>query len=324
MSERGASSINVHAELRERLRAVAQRRETITYQPIANALGIDLGLDSERGRLGRTLGDISRVEHADGRPLLSAVVVLGSTNVPGKGFFDLARELGAHRSDDDLAFFTSELRRVHDYWSRQPPRAAAPQTPPPPAHTAPSMPCEGAVVAHPIHGVGVVELWKDGFPSARVQFPGGTHTVSKDEVTQLDHVRPHSDPLASSLGAGMGGPRLRRHSYDRSSMAGWRSYPVRVQIRRLSRCCDAPMLLVQSMAGGFVRPNCSRCGTAETLGLSELLDLPLWVRCPECRDRMVAGHVPNSHGAMKNYGFSCRQCGVYIWLADLFPHWEDL
>lgn len=182
--------MSVDLELRDQLREVARRRETTTYQPIANALGVDLDQDSERGRLGRILGDISRAEHAEGRPLLSAVVVLGSSNVPGNGFFDLARELGVHTGDDDLAFFAVELRRVHDYWARQP-RGTSVSSPPPATSPGSTAPREGSLVSHPVHGEGVVEFWKDAFPAARVKFKGGTLKVNKDELALSGQQPPH-------------------------------------------------------------------------------------------------------------------------------------
>jgi len=40
------------------------------------------------------LDEINRYEHREGRPLLSAVVVVQEDNKPGEGFFKLARELG--------------------------------------------------------------------------------------------------------------------------------------------------------------------------------------------------------------------------------------
>lgn len=97
----------------------------------------------------------------------------------------------------------------------------------------------------------------------------------------------------------------------------------RIALRRESGCCCAPLLLVRSMAGGFVRSNCSKCDRADTLGLSEFLDLNLWAPCPECSERMVAGFVPGV-GRASNYGFSCGSCNVYIWLADLLPYWDKV
>jgi len=48
--------------------------------------------------------------------MLSVVVVHKANNIPGQGFFTLARELGLYRGNDDLLFFTEELRKVHEFW----------------------------------------------------------------------------------------------------------------------------------------------------------------------------------------------------------------
>ena len=38
---------------------------------------------------------------------------------PGRGFFLLARELGLNTYCDDRSFFSHELKRVHEYWSKR-------------------------------------------------------------------------------------------------------------------------------------------------------------------------------------------------------------
>lgn len=78
-------------------------------------VGLDLENPAHRNDPAHMLGEISRRENENGRPLLSAVVVLQDTFRPGKGFFTLARELGLHSGDDE-AFFSEELKRVWDTW----------------------------------------------------------------------------------------------------------------------------------------------------------------------------------------------------------------
>jgi hypothetical protein len=48
--------------------------------------------------------------------MLTAVVVHRDNNIPGKGFFELAKELGLQKGEDDLTFFAHELTRVHATW----------------------------------------------------------------------------------------------------------------------------------------------------------------------------------------------------------------
>ena len=61
------------------------------------------------------LGQISSSESAEGRGMLTSVVVRQEDGYPGQGFFDLARELGLDSSDRE-AFWVSELRIVYSAW----------------------------------------------------------------------------------------------------------------------------------------------------------------------------------------------------------------
>jgi hypothetical protein len=61
------------------------------------------------------LTQVSTEEHEATRPLLSAVVLHVDDGRPGKGFYDLARELSFDVSDRE-AFWVSEFRRVTEYW----------------------------------------------------------------------------------------------------------------------------------------------------------------------------------------------------------------
>jgi hypothetical protein len=116
-------------------------------------------------------------------------------------------------------------------------------------------------------------------------------------------------------------------AYDPEEVNGWKSHPVRVRGPRLSRCHAAPTLLVQSMEGGFVTANCSECGAKDTLTASEFLSLALWVSCPECKRQMQSNLMSEVKGAARlasNYGYACDDCRLYVRLADLLPHWEDV
>ena len=108
----------MHRDIYERLKEVARAGQTITYGEIAPMANLDMESPADRNEISRILGAISEREHEEGRPLLSAVVMLADIGYPGKGFFTLARELGLYDGADDLAFFVRELRRVHEYWQR--------------------------------------------------------------------------------------------------------------------------------------------------------------------------------------------------------------
>lgn len=91
------------------------------YSDIAPLIGLDMDFQPDRNRISDILDEISRVEHANGNPLLSAVVILKERNIPGQGFFTLAKSLNLYdgNPDSELKFWIQELRRVHDYWVSQ-------------------------------------------------------------------------------------------------------------------------------------------------------------------------------------------------------------
>jgi hypothetical protein len=101
----------VHVELI----TAAKYRGTITYQEIAKILGLPLRGNFMQSRVGRILGEISRDEVANGRPMLSAIAV-GVGGEPGKGFFVLARELGRLQDNNEQAFWEKECDLVYDTW----------------------------------------------------------------------------------------------------------------------------------------------------------------------------------------------------------------
>jgi NAD-dependent SIR2 family protein deacetylase len=96
----------------------------------------------------------------------------------------------------------------------------------------------------------------------------------------------------------------------------WKTYPIRIAGTE-SRCCGGPTILVQSMKGGFVTQNCSRCGKLYTLSASEFANLNLWVACPSCTAPMEPRIL------MKDYCYYCEHCELAIQLATLLPWWND-
>ena len=106
-----------HQRIHDKLIAVAQARETTYYSDIAPLAGLDMGSEFDRIRIAQILDEISRGEHSSGNPLLSAIVILKGENLPGKGFFNLARQLGRHTGRDDDTYWIEELGRVHQHWS---------------------------------------------------------------------------------------------------------------------------------------------------------------------------------------------------------------
>lgn len=106
-------------KLRDYLVAAAHAEKTVTYREIAQFLRLNSEDPDDRMLMSRSLDDISCNENAKGRPLLSAIVVLPEIGYPGKGFFLLARELGLNLYCDERSFYSHELKRVHDFWSKR-------------------------------------------------------------------------------------------------------------------------------------------------------------------------------------------------------------
>jgi hypothetical protein len=112
----------IHQQIYERLKEVARNGNLITYGEIAPLANLNMENPDDRNRIAYILGDISKYENEQGRPLLSSIVVLAGIGYPGEGFFNLARELGLHigtKEFDDLDFFAQEVKRVHAYWKNR-------------------------------------------------------------------------------------------------------------------------------------------------------------------------------------------------------------
>jgi len=108
----------MHEQLYEKLKEVARAGTVTYYSDIAPMAGLDMSLPNDRYEIGAILDDINQDEHAEGRPLLSAVVVQKDILRPGQGFFTMARDMGLFTGDDEDRFYSDELRRVHDYWTK--------------------------------------------------------------------------------------------------------------------------------------------------------------------------------------------------------------
>jgi hypothetical protein len=65
--------------------------------------------------LGHILGEISKEEDEKGHGMLSALVIGKDSNMPGKGFFVLAKGLGKSFIDD-MTFWQEELKKVYAAW----------------------------------------------------------------------------------------------------------------------------------------------------------------------------------------------------------------
>jgi hypothetical protein len=102
-------------DLYNKLRELARSCSTEYYSEVVRDIG---GNPKFPLALVPMLKAVDRAEHAACRPLLAAVVINKEHEMPGKGFFDQARELGLHTGGDDRASWLKELARVCDHWSR--------------------------------------------------------------------------------------------------------------------------------------------------------------------------------------------------------------
>ena len=113
--------IQTRAEVRTILIACARERRVLPYGKLAGQIA-GIRFQAHDQRFFDMLGEISQAENADGRGMLSAVVVTKEGDmVPGEGFFELAKELGKDVADIDKCWL-AEVRHVFDYWSNKEPK----------------------------------------------------------------------------------------------------------------------------------------------------------------------------------------------------------
>lgn len=100
---------------------VARQGKFITYAEFAAALRLDL-----KKELYTTIRDIldviNRFEVAEGRPMITGLVVLKDSHPisPGAGFFILAMELGRWKKGVSKdVFYATELNAIKQQWQKQ-------------------------------------------------------------------------------------------------------------------------------------------------------------------------------------------------------------
>lgn len=116
-SDKPVTEAMLHKPIYDELKRLARRQQMTNYSAIAPLAGLDMENPDHRDVMRELLGKISTYEHQQGRPMLTAIVVHKQDNIPGHGFFELARHLGLlSAGEDQLAFFCREVARVHNYW----------------------------------------------------------------------------------------------------------------------------------------------------------------------------------------------------------------
>jgi hypothetical protein len=103
-------------EMTQVLEEVAAQRGMISYSDLVQKVET-IKFEPGSYNFWRMLGEISDEEEAQGRGLLSAIVVHKSGNMePGKGFYELPKAHGRDTSDL-LRCWVDELHAVHAQWS---------------------------------------------------------------------------------------------------------------------------------------------------------------------------------------------------------------
>jgi hypothetical protein len=89
----------------------------VYYEDIAPMFGFNYEREFDRAEVGRILDSVNKEELEAGRPMLSAVVVRkGGNEMPGEGFFNLAREERRFRGGDKKLYWAMELKELYRYW----------------------------------------------------------------------------------------------------------------------------------------------------------------------------------------------------------------
>jgi len=104
-------------EMCQILIARARVRGMIPYSALCDGVR-SIRIEPHAFALAAMLGEISTSESAEGRGMLSALVVHKEGDMqPGPGFFELAASLGRD-TRDVLVCWVEEVKKVHAYWGK--------------------------------------------------------------------------------------------------------------------------------------------------------------------------------------------------------------
>ncbi len=102
-------------EIRAVLVETARQRGMITYSDLVDKVKA-IDIPPHGPAIGQILGELSHEEDAQGRGMLTVLVVhKHGKKRPGPGFFELAEDLGRDTSNKDK-FWIDELNKVYAYW----------------------------------------------------------------------------------------------------------------------------------------------------------------------------------------------------------------
>ncbi|MGI4875050.1 MAG: hypothetical protein ACRYFX_28165 [Janthinobacterium lividum] len=106
------------------IRYARQQAGTVSYLTLVqeSELGLNLDISHEKSRLNEMLAEISTVEHAAGRPLLSALVRVPGSKGQGDNFYKLCERLGMgewRSLKQDENFLKSLVKDCHEFWQQE-------------------------------------------------------------------------------------------------------------------------------------------------------------------------------------------------------------
>lgn len=97
-------------EAKSAIRKRARRKRTLSYSELVSEIA-SVSLDPHDPRLSHLLGIVAREEHEAGRGMLTVLVVHKGGTSPGRGFFEMARQLG-YQFKNEEAFWIEQFNLV--------------------------------------------------------------------------------------------------------------------------------------------------------------------------------------------------------------------
>ena len=109
--------------IREYLKELARRRDTITYRDLAKAL--EVRPPNTIRQVAEALEVLMQEDHVNGSPFIAAMVVSKVRNgLPAPVFFSFARSLRRFKGSDTApeiqTYYARELQSAWDYWGSSP------------------------------------------------------------------------------------------------------------------------------------------------------------------------------------------------------------
>jgi hypothetical protein len=104
-------------EIKDVLVEHARRPQMIAYSGLVQKIRA-IDLQARDPRLDELLRQVASEEHAQGRGMLTVLVVHKTGDLrPGRGFYECARALGLDTSDEDR-LWVDQFNKVHASWAK--------------------------------------------------------------------------------------------------------------------------------------------------------------------------------------------------------------